>query len=98
MLVEQLIGDQTKCILVDGNDVDLWVLQSITRDNTTDAACKSVRYTCFRYLESSLPNLQESVPHKVRSICRPEWRGDAPVDSDVDLKSMISDGDVTSRQ
>ena len=35
---------------------------------------------------------------RVRSIHRPEWRGDTPVDSDVDLKGLINNDDVTSQQ
>lgn len=57
MLVEKLVRGRTNCILVDGNDIDLLVLQSITSDDTTDTACKYVRNTFFRYPRSSLPNL-----------------------------------------
>ena len=36
--------------------------------------------------------------HGVRSTRRPEWRGNIPVDSDVDLKRLLSDGHIISKR
>ena len=45
--VERFVGGQTDNILVDGHNVDICALQSIKRDDATDAALNPVRYVIF---------------------------------------------------
>lgn len=89
-------GEWTDCILVNGNDLDVWVLQSVTCDDTTDTAWNIVVRHPFFCCTTSTHRIYKKEQSAELYIVRPERRGDTPVDSDFDLKGVVSDCDHDS--